>query len=172
MVLYEPIDMRANPPDGDKGDITVSGGGTVFTIDPNTVSNGKLAQMPAQTVKANLTGATASPQDVTVTALGAAITPANNTVVIGGGVVSGKMFGVDVCATPKRAGVFTFALPASVGNSRVGKPVLIQQGPGRDEADPILSMVAQVVSPTAVKVVWQSAAPFSGRVAVNYLIGA
>jgi len=98
--------------------------------------------------------------------------PASTTVVIGGGLVSGKVFAVDVCAMPKRSGVFTFDLPASIGQSRVGKPVLIQQGPGRDEADPILSMVGQVVSPTKVKVVWQAAAPFRGRAAVNYLIGA
>lgn len=74
MVLYEPINLVANPPDGDKGDITVSGGGTVFTIDPNVVTNAQLAQMPSNTVKGNLTNATANAQDVTIAALTAAIT--------------------------------------------------------------------------------------------------
>src|SRR5882757_4409527 len=73
MVLYEPIDLRANPPDGDKGDITVSGGGTVFTVDPNTITNAKIAQMPPQTVKANLTTSTANASDVPLATLSAAI---------------------------------------------------------------------------------------------------
>lgn len=74
MALYESIDLRANPPDGDKGDITVSGGGTAFTVDPNTVTNAKLAQMPPQTVKANLTSATASTADVSLATVAQAIT--------------------------------------------------------------------------------------------------
>lgn len=74
MVLLEPIDLRANPPDGDKGDITVSGGGTVFTIDANAVTNAQLAQMPPNTVKGNLTTSTANAADVPLATLIAAIT--------------------------------------------------------------------------------------------------
>jgi hypothetical protein len=73
MVLLDPIDLRANPPDGDKGDITVSGGGTTFTIDPNAVTNAQLAQMPAGTIKGNLGTVTANAQDVTLAALGSAL---------------------------------------------------------------------------------------------------
>lgn len=69
MVLLEPIDLRANPPDGDKGDITVSGGGAVFTVDPNAVTNAKLAQMPPGTIKGNLGSMAANAQDVTVASL-------------------------------------------------------------------------------------------------------
>lgn len=52
--------------DGDKGDITVSGSGAIWTIDASTISNAKLGQMPSATIKANLAGAAADPQDVTL----------------------------------------------------------------------------------------------------------
>ena len=52
--------------DGDKGDITVSGSGAVWTIDANTISNAKLTQMPALTFKANATAATADAQNLTI----------------------------------------------------------------------------------------------------------
>jgi hypothetical protein len=55
--------------DGDKGDITVSLSGTTWTIDSNTVSNAKLAQMPLFTIKANNTGFSAVPTDINIAAL-------------------------------------------------------------------------------------------------------
>lgn len=56
--------------DGDKGDITVSSSGTVFTIDSGVVSNSKLASMAEGTVKLRLAGSGIGvPIDATVAQL-------------------------------------------------------------------------------------------------------
>ncbi len=52
--------------DGDKGDITVSGAGTVWTIDANTVTNTKAADVPTATFKGRTTAGTGDPEDLTV----------------------------------------------------------------------------------------------------------
>jgi hypothetical protein len=51
--------------DGDKGDITVTGDGTVWTIDSNVVSNAKLADVPTATLKGRVTAAAGDPEDLT-----------------------------------------------------------------------------------------------------------
>lgn len=52
--------------DGDKGDITVSGGGTVWVIDADVVTNTKLANMATATFKGRTTAGTGDPEDLTV----------------------------------------------------------------------------------------------------------
>jgi hypothetical protein len=52
--------------DGNYGDIVVSGSGSVWTITSLAVDNSKLAEMPANTLKGNDTGASDSPVDLTV----------------------------------------------------------------------------------------------------------
>jgi hypothetical protein len=53
--------------DGDKGDITVSSSGTVWTIDPTAVSNSKLANVATATIKGRTTAGTGDPEDLTAT---------------------------------------------------------------------------------------------------------
>ena len=57
----------ASVSDGDKGDITVSGTGTVWTIDNNVVTNAKLAQVATATLKGRVTAATGNVEDLTGT---------------------------------------------------------------------------------------------------------
>jgi hypothetical protein len=53
--------------DGDKGDITVSGGGLTWTIDNNVVSNAKLATVSTGTLKGRATAGTGNVEDLTST---------------------------------------------------------------------------------------------------------
>jgi hypothetical protein len=55
--------------DGDKGDITVSSFGTVWTVDANAITNAKSAQMATKTYKGRTTAGTGNAEDVPVATL-------------------------------------------------------------------------------------------------------
>jgi hypothetical protein len=59
--------------DGDKGDITVSGGGTVWTIDNDVVSNGKLRDSGALSVIGRSANSSGDPADISATAASGAV---------------------------------------------------------------------------------------------------
>lgn len=55
--------------DGDKGDVVVSGAGSVWTIDTNAVTNAKQAQMATKTYKGRTSALTGNSEDVPVATL-------------------------------------------------------------------------------------------------------
>lgn len=52
--------------DGDKGDITISGSGTIFTVDDQAVTNAKRANMASKTYSGRTSAGTGVPEDVPV----------------------------------------------------------------------------------------------------------
>ena len=94
--------------DGPKGDIEVSLSGTVWTIVPDAVTNAKLADMPATTLKGNPTASPANPADLTPTSVK-------------------MMLGLDNVTNTSDAQ--KWVLPKKLENTRLKKRVLTQADP-------------------------------------------
>lgn len=67
LAFYDTTLIPATVADGNYGDITVSGTGSVWTINNNVVSNAKLAQVPTSTFKGRTTAGTGNAEDLTAT---------------------------------------------------------------------------------------------------------
>jgi hypothetical protein len=59
------VTISSSVVDGDKGDITVSSSGTVWSIDNDVVTNAQMATMTVNRIKGRITGLSGNPEDLT-----------------------------------------------------------------------------------------------------------
>lgn len=110
--------------DGDKGDVSVTGGGAVWTIDNDTVTNAKLADMAALTAKVRAANSTGDPSDL-------ALTDGQAAKRVGTAIVSAR-FGLVSIAVLTTATAATYTVPAGVYALEV---IIVGPGGGGGGAD-------------------------------------
>jgi hypothetical protein len=144
--------------DGDKGDITVSGTGTVWTIDATVVTNAKLANVATATFKGRTTAGTGSPEDLTGTQATALLDTFSSTLKglapLSGGGTTNYLRADGTWAAPPGTGGVSFANPtASVGLTAVNG---VATSAMRSDAAPALDVT---IAPT-----WSGLHTFSQRI--------
>jgi hypothetical protein len=144
--------------DGDKGDITVSSSGTVWTIDATVVTNAKLANVATATFKGRTTAGTGSPEDLTGTQATALLDTFTSTLKglapLSGGGTTNYLRADGTWAAPPGTGGVSFANPtASVGLTAVNG---VATSAMRSDAAPALDVT---IAPT-----WSGLHTFSQRI--------
>jgi hypothetical protein len=109
------------------GDTTSSAGSCATTIAANAVSNAKMATMAANTVKANNTGSTATPTDVTMSAMLTAIAA----LPLAGGTMSGAIAMANNSVTGVKA--VTYNGVVDNGNEGGAAPALLTWAAGSSQ---------------------------------------
>jgi Protein of unknown function (DUF2793)/Repeat of unknown function (DUF5907) len=152
--------------DGDKGDVTVSGSGTVWTIDAQAVTNAKLANVATATFKGRTTAATGAPEDLTVAQAKALLNltgtnSGDQTITLTGNVTGS---GSGSFATTIAAGVVTNAMLVNVATATFKGRTTAATGAPEDLTGTQATALLDVFT-SALK----GLAPASGGGTVNFL---
>jgi len=163
------------PPDGAYGDITVSGGGTVWTVNSGAITIGELANIADETFVGNVSGAPAAPSAIALSSLAGTNLTWNSALnrldASGGGSVSMTDATITVAygAHSATANVVDAAILAG---SRVG--IFWGTVLASDVNEPEMDDVTFTCTPAAGSMtVWVSSdkAPVGGPYKIRYLIG-
>lgn len=139
--------------DGDKGDIAVTGSGSIWTVDNGAISNAKLASMANLTFKGRVSAGTGVPEDLTVaqmkTALNLAGTNSGDQTITLTGDVGGS--GTGSFATTIAAGAVSYAKMQTVAAATlIGSISGSTAAPGAVTVGASLSLSAGVLSRAAL----------------------